>query len=140
MVDQYNLFHLLHQTTRSFSKSFNEKIAPTGLYMAQWTVIYYLIQNGPSSQITMSSYLNLEAPTMTRTLNRLEELGFIVRKEGKDRREKIIHLTELAIEKVPEWEQQVMEFEQPLFEQLTEEEMEMTRNVLNKINHIIQNK
>lgn len=133
MLDKYNLIHQLNQTTRQFSKSFNERIAPSGLYIAQWTVLSYLQTKGPTSQIQMSQYLNLEAPTLTRTLNRLEKLNLIIRKEGKDRREKIIHLTDLAQEKFPEWEKQIREFEQPIFEQLSDDELQTTLAVLEKI-------
>jgi len=81
----------------------------------------------------MSSYLGVEAPTMTRTIKRLENAGLIVRKEGKDRREKIIYLTDLALSKIPNWEAEIEQFEAPLFESLTDSEIRISNEVLEKI-------
>lgn len=130
MKDTNQLIHLLHLASRQFSKSFNEKHAPHGLYVAQWTVIRYLLKNGPSTQVAMSTYLGVEAPTMTRTITRLENSGLICRIEGKDRREKIITLTETAMRKIPDWEAEVKKFEQPLFESLSDSEVEIAEKVL----------
>lgn len=133
MKDTNQLIHLLHLASRQFSKSFNEKHARSGLYVAQWTVIRYLLKNGPSSQVAMSTYLGVEAPTMTRTITRLEKSGLIKRIEGKDRREKIITLTETALLKIPVWETEISNFEHPLFESLTADEVEITEKVLRTI-------
>ena len=133
MKDSKQMVHLLNLASRQISKSFNERMAPSGLYAAQWTVIRYILKNGPSTQIAMSSYLGVEAPTMTRTINRLEKAGLIVRKEGKDRREKIINLTDLALSKIPNWEAEIDQFEAPLFESLTDSEVSIANKVLEKI-------
>lgn len=133
MKDSKQLVHLLNLASRKISKSFNERMAPSGLYAAQWTVIRYLFNNGPSTQITMSTYLGVEAPTMTRTITRLEKSGLIVRKEGNDRREKIIHLSDLALSKIPEWEIEITRFEEPLFDKLTDSEIESAKKVLETI-------
>ena len=133
MKDSKQMVHLLNLASRQISKLFNERMAPSGLYAAQWTVIRYILKNGPSTQIAMSSYLGVEAPTMTRTINRLESAGLIVRKEGKDRREKIIYLTDLALSKIPNWEAEIEQFEAPLFESLTDSEIRISNEVLEKI-------
>ena len=78
----------------------------------------------------MSSYLNIEAPSMTRTITRMEKAGLLVRREGQDRREKVIYLTESAKEKIPEWEREVNQFEEPLFEHLSQQEIDAARKVL----------
>lgn len=133
LKDTKQFIHLLHLASRQFSKSFNEKLAPIGLFAAQWTIIRYLNNHGPSSQVTMSTYLGVEAPTMTRTIARMEKAGFIRRIEGKDRREKIITLTEWTISKIPEWEQEINLFENPLFESLSDAEMDAAEKVLQTI-------
>ncbi|MBD3110000.1 MarR family transcriptional regulator [Bacillus sp. AGMB 02131] len=130
MKDTKQFIHLLHLASRQFSKSFNDHFAPAGLYAAQWTIIRYLAKNGPSSQVAMSQYLGVEAPTMTRTLSRMENAGFIKRIEGKDRREKIITLTNLTISKIPDWDREISQFENPLFGPLTVSEVETAEKVL----------
>lgn len=56
-------------------------------------------------------YLNVEAPTITRTVARLEKLGLVRREEGADRREKIVYLTEKALQQMPAVEASVLKFE-----------------------------
>lgn len=105
-------------------------MSPKGIYSAQWSVLRYLNIHGPSTQITMSSYLNVEAPTMTRTIKRLEQMELIKRNAGKDRRENIIQLTEMAKKKITEWEKDIAEFEDPLLEEISFEDIETTKKVL----------
>lgn len=133
LKESTDLFHLINQTSRQFSKAFNEKFVPSGLYLAQWTVLRYLHLHGSSSQVQMSSYLNVEAPTMTRTLARLEKLGLIERKEGQDRRQKLIQLTPLALKKAPVWLEEVQSFTNPIYNQISEEELQITLRVLTKL-------
>ncbi|WP_019241573.1 MULTISPECIES: MarR family winged helix-turn-helix transcriptional regulator [Bacillus] len=132
------LIHTLNQAARQLAKSFNEQFVSSGLFIAQWTVLRYLQNHGPSTQIQMCNYLKVEAPSLTRTLNRMEKQGLIIRKEGIDRRAKEIHLTPLALEKIPEWKEQVDDFENPIFDTLTAEEMETTIKVLTKIVSALQ--
>ena len=60
----------------------------------------------------------------------MENAGFIKRIEGKDRREKIITLTNLTISKISDWEREISQFENPLFESLTVSEVETAKKVL----------
>ena len=45
---------------------------------------------------------------MTRTLTRMETMGWIIRTEGKDRREKLISLSETAIKMIPVWQEELI--------------------------------
>ena len=132
-MERNNLFHIINQTSRQISKSFNEQLVPKGLYMAQWAVIRYVKKNGPSSQKQMCDYLHVEAPTMTRTLNRMEELGLIQKTESLDRRAKIIRLTPKAEETYPKWEKEVDAFVNPVIGTLSDDELAATIHTLKKI-------
>jgi MarR family transcriptional regulator for hemolysin len=46
--------------------------------------------------VELSRYLYVEKPTVTRTINRLEELGYVEQVPSKDKREKRTQLTELG--------------------------------------------
>ena len=61
----------------------NERVSPTGLFGAQWAVIFRINQTGSCTQTELCQYLNVESPTMTRTLTRMETMGWIIRTEGK---------------------------------------------------------
>ncbi len=132
-MERNNLFHIINQTSRQISKSFNEQLVPKGLYMAQWAVIRYVKKNGPSTQKQMCDYLHVEAPTMTRTLNRMEELGLIQKTESLDRRAKIIRLTSQAEQTYPKWEKEVEAFEIPVIGTFTDDELATTIQTLKKI-------
>ncbi|MGM0972356.1 MAG: MarR family winged helix-turn-helix transcriptional regulator [Bacillota bacterium] len=121
--NQSELFHSINQFTRHFSKVLNESLVPLGLYAAQWTIIYRLKTGGPSTQKEISSYLGVEAPTMTRTLARLEKSGWITRTAGKDKREKLISLTDAAILEYDNWLAAVRSSESNVLQNITEEEI-----------------
>ncbi|KAF0820634.1 MULTISPECIES: MarR family winged helix-turn-helix transcriptional regulator [unclassified Cytobacillus] len=121
--NQSEFFHSINQFTRHFSKVLNESLVPLGLYAAQWTIIYRLKTGGASTQKDISSYLGVEAPTMTRTLARLEKSGWITRTAGKDKREKLISLTDAAILEYDNWLAAVRSSESNILQNITEEEI-----------------
>ncbi|MBT2688455.1 MarR family transcriptional regulator [Bacillus sp. ISL-47] len=121
--NQSEFFHSINQFTRHFSKVLNESLVPLGLYAAQWTIIYRLKTGGPSTQKELSAYLGVEAPTMTRTLARLEKSGWVTRTAGKDKREKKISLTEAANQEYANWLQAVRTNESHVLNNITEEEI-----------------
>ncbi|WP_444508888.1 MarR family winged helix-turn-helix transcriptional regulator, partial [Enterobacter mori] len=79
-------------------------------------VIFRINQTGSCTQTELCQYLNVESPTMTRTLTRMETMGWIIRTEGKDRREKLISLSETAIKMIPVWQEEVDTFEEKTLE------------------------
>lgn len=131
--NQSEFFHSINQFTRHFSKVLNESLVPLGLYAAQWTIIYRLKTGGPSTQKEISSYLGVEAPTMTRTLARLEKSGWITRTAGKDKREKLISLTDAAILEYDNWLAAVRSSESNVLQNITEEEISMMIRLMAKM-------
>ncbi|MBG9449541.1 MarR family transcriptional regulator [Cytobacillus firmus] len=131
--NQSEFFHSINQFTRHFSKVLNESLVPLGLYAAQWTIIYRLKTGGPSTQKEISSYLGVEAPTMTRTLARLEKSGWIIRTAGKDKREKLISLTDAAILEYDNWLAAVRSSESNVLQNITEEEISTMIRLMEKM-------
>jgi MarR family transcriptional regulator, transcriptional regulator for hemolysin len=121
--NQTQLLHSLNQFSRHFSKALNEALIPLGLYSAQWTIIYLIKTNGSSTQKTLAQYLGVEAPTMTRTIARLEKSGWITKLIGADKREKQIVLTEAAMNKYEEWHQAVRACESRVLKTIEDEEI-----------------
>lgn len=131
--NQSEFFHSINQFTRHFSKVLNESLVPLGLYAAQWTIIYRLKTGGPSTQKEISSYLGVEAPTMTRTLARLEKSGWITRTAGRDKREKLISLTDTAILEYDNWLAAVRSSESNVLQNITEEEISTMIRLMTKM-------
>lgn len=127
------LFHHFFQQHRYMTNQLNVVLAEYGLFSAQWTIIFLLKQNGPMSLTAIWKYLNVEAPTVTRTVVRLEKLDWVRREQGTDKREKIVHLTEAALERFPQIEASVLEYEQRMAQSLTKQEQQMLMDLLLKM-------
>lgn len=127
------LFHLFFQQNRYLVNKLNEVLKPHGLYSSQWSILFLLHQNGPMSLTAIWKYLNVEAPTVTRTVNRLESLGWVERLGALDKREKMIFLTKKGVEQFPPIEAAVRSFEQEIEKKLSQEDQELLKGILKKI-------
>lgn len=125
--------HNVNQLARSFTKKLNEKISPLGLFSSQWGIVLYLHKKGQCTQIELCKYLGVEAPTITRTLARMEEMGLVIRTEGKDKREKNIKLTDIANQEFPKWYEAAISVEVESTSNISEEEVEIFNRVLEKM-------
>lgn len=125
--------HKVNQLGRRFSKHLNEGISSYGLYSSQLVIAMYLHLHGECAQSELGQYLCVEAPTITRTITRMEKSGWVERREGNDRREKIISLTEKAIGVYSEWEEISEDIEKRALEGIENEELEVFERVLEKM-------
>jgi len=127
------LGHKSNQLSRSFNKKLNEKISPLGLYASQWGIVLYLYEKKECTQIELSQYLDVEAPTIARTLARMEEMGWVIRQAGNDKREKHIRLTENALDMFPKWYEAASFIEIEAIKDIDKDELEIFSNVLQKM-------
>jgi MarR family transcriptional regulator, transcriptional regulator for hemolysin len=123
----HELFHTLHQLSRQLTNRLNDALKPFGLYSAQWSVLFVLHTKGSLTQKELSEYLFVEAPPMTRTIQRLVKQGYVKQIPGKDKREKYIQLTEEAVKEFPNWEHAVTQCNQTLLKNFPESsQLELT--------------
>lgn len=127
------LFHTFFQQYRFLINHLNEALKEHGLFSSQWTILFVLKEQGPMTLTAIWKYLDVEAPTVTRTVARLETLGLVKREEGADRREKIVHLTDEGLALMPEVEASVLAFETAMMANLTEEEVIQLERLLRKM-------
>ncbi|AWE07067.1 MarR family transcriptional regulator [Lysinibacillus sp. 2017] len=127
------LFHILFQQNRYLVNQLNDVLKNHGLFNSQWTILFLLHENGPMSLTSIWKYLNVEAPTITRTVSRLEVLGWVERQQGIDKREKIITLTPYANEQFPTVEASVLAFEQQMIQNLNNEDQQLLIHLLKKM-------
>lgn len=125
--------HKINQLARSYTKKLNEKIAPLGLHSSQWAIVLYLYEKKQCTQIELSEYLCVEAPTVTRTLTRMEKNGLISRELGSDKREKHIRLTEKACSMFPKWHEAASIIEVYAVNNIDKEDLSVFTNVLEKM-------
>lgn len=80
---------------RSMRTVLSRNLLATGLYAGQDGVILALAEEGGLTAGALAARLGVKAPTMTRTIGRLEAQGFVERKPDEtDGRLTVVHLTE----------------------------------------------
>lgn len=80
---------------RSMRTVLSRNLLATGLYAGQDGVILALSEEGGLTAGALASRLGVKAPTMTRTIGRLEAQGFVERRPDEaDGRLTMVHLTE----------------------------------------------
>lgn len=111
----------------------NEKLSEYGLSYSLWQVIYYIKNNGPSVLVDISNYYHVEKPTITRRVHRLQEMDIIKVIPGKDKREKLIQLTDLGENIYQSCRKMITVLEESVMEGIPIEEQMAAFQVLPKI-------
>ncbi len=120
-MDSNRLMHQLYQTTRAISQGINYCLADYGLYSSEWSILMSLKELGPTSQISLANYLNVEPAAISKSVIKLEEKQLIERKPGNDRREKNVFLTDRALAQYNQWEEAIQKHRQEVLADLPEE-------------------
>ncbi|SFL34397.1 DNA-binding transcriptional regulator, MarR family [Gracilibacillus orientalis] len=132
-MDTSHLLHLYNQKLRLFQNELNITLKKFGLFHSQWTILYTLYQKGKMTQTEIWQYLKVEAPTITRTLVRLEKNGWIERKVGTDKRERVVTLTEKAESTYLDIIEAVKQTEEMFLNQLSKQEKIALQQLLEKL-------
>ena len=126
-------FHQFILLYRPFEHHLNIQLGKHHLHRAQWSTLYYLFNTGSATLVELSNYQSVEKPTVTRTINRLEELGYVEHLPGKDKREKRMQLTELGRNIYMEVRMTIDQFEQDILKGISEEEQLKTIRIMEEI-------
>ena len=118
---------------RPFEHHLNDQLSKYGLYRAQWSTLYYIFNNGSGTLVEISNYQSVEKPTVTRTINRLEEMGYISHVPSKDKREKRMQLTDLGKKVYMDIRVTIDQFEQEILNGISEEEQLETIRIMEEI-------
>nr|WP_256521946.1 winged helix DNA-binding protein [Halobacillus sp. A5] len=89
--------------------------------MSHWAVIFQLHENGQLTQKQLKDKLNIEAPPLSRTITRLEELGYVEKFTSADKRTNNIKLTAAGESNYPRWQSSIQKAEAILLNQLGEQ-------------------
>ncbi|MFD6208612.1 MULTISPECIES: MarR family winged helix-turn-helix transcriptional regulator [unclassified Peribacillus] len=124
---------------RPFENNLNIQLNQHDLHRAQWSILHYLSNYGSATLVELANYQNVEKPTITRTITRLEELGYVEHVPSKDRREKRMRLTELGSKIYSEVRVTIDRYEQDILKGITEEEQLAAIRIMGEIrNNIIK--
>ena len=111
----------------------NELMSTYDLSYSLWQVIFYIKNNGPSTLIDIANNYNVEKPTITRRVHRLEELQMVKQIPGMDRREKVIQLTEAGEEIYQACRKKITALEKSVMAGIENDEQMITFQTLPKI-------
>ena len=106
----FNQYRLMY---RPFINQLNVQLEPYQLYSSQWAVLRFLKDKGPHSFVDIANFMSIEKPSVTKLVHKLVELGYVETVAGKDKREKLVHLSTYGEELVQEIKSQL----RPFFEQ-----------------------
>ncbi|GEK33036.1 MarR family winged helix-turn-helix transcriptional regulator [Kurthia sibirica] len=126
-------FHNLLQKTREFTTGANHVLKKHDLFSAQWSVLFTIEKHGVMTLTEIWKYLNVEAPTTTRTVNRLVDRGLLQHEPGEDRRLKRVSLTQAGKDKYDEVKKEIEQYENNFAKGLTKEEVAQFELLLQKL-------
>jgi DNA-binding MarR family transcriptional regulator len=83
----------LRRATRIVTRIYDQELKKANLEITQFGLLTALAITGEVNQKRLSEGFAMDSTTLTRTLERLREQGWITAKQGKDRRERLFSLT-----------------------------------------------
>ncbi|UOQ84905.1 MarR family winged helix-turn-helix transcriptional regulator [Gracilibacillus salinarum] len=133
MQEPHTFFYQLILLYRPFEKKLNDLLQQHDLHRAQWIILYYLSNFGPSTNVEISTYQGVEKPTITRTMSRLEALGLVTHRQGNDKREKKMMVTDYGNHVYLKVRQSIDQFEKEILAGISEEDQVETMRIFKEI-------
>lgn len=133
----FRIFMALH---RPFVNKLNELLSEYELSYSLWQVIFYIEKNSESTLSEISKYYNIEKPSITRRVQNLEEKNIVKQIKGKDKREKLIVLTDEGVEICKDCRKKIIKLEEQVTSCLEKEEQIILQDYLIKIRENVLNK
>ncbi|MFV0349708.1 MAG: MarR family winged helix-turn-helix transcriptional regulator [Halodesulfovibrio sp.] len=122
----------LSEISRELRTVIDTRFKDHGVSNARWQVLWVLEELGePVSQKRIANLLGIESPTLVRMLDRLEEDGLVRRQpSADDRRVKLVELCPKAQPLLEDMHDTIVQFDQELYADFTEEELIRTHEIL----------
>ena len=83
----------LRRAARIASRRYDEALSPAGINVQQFTTLVTLNELGPVTITRLAQSLELERTAATRNLAIMEKGELIKRREGEDRRERLVEIS-----------------------------------------------
>jgi len=81
------------RAARALTQRYEEALRPLGLRSTQFTLLQALSLTGEVLQGKLGEILALDSTTLTRTIEIMVDRGWVIKREGKDRRERYLRLS-----------------------------------------------
>ena len=131
---------IINTVAKAFHKALDCELRKfTGVTVGQWKVMVMLVRQNGLTQREIADRLNLEAPTIIPIIDRMEKDGLVERKvDPDDRRNNRIYRTQKAEALWDDMFTCAVKVRQLSLKDIAENEIQVTRNVLEKILHNLQ--
>ncbi len=126
----FNQYRLMY---RPFINQLNVQLEPYQLYSSQWAVLRFLNDKGPHSFVDIANFMSIEKPSVTKLVHKLVDLGYVETVAGKDKREKLVHLSKYGEELVQEIKSQLRPFFEQALAGVPQQDIEIATQVLARI-------
>ncbi|HJV76872.1 MAG TPA: MarR family transcriptional regulator [Paludibacter sp.] len=127
---------LVGKISTAINRTFLRAFVNEGIYITteQWSVLACLWQKDKVTQQTLCSLTAKDKPSMTRLIDKLEKRNLVIRvSDHNDRRINLIHLTEAGLDLQQKATEIVQMVATKTLNNITDEELDISRNVLRKI-------
>lgn len=124
-------------TARQWRARVDERLAFLGLTQAKWVPLRYLSRAGGClPQRKLVEQTGIEGPSLVRTLDDLERLGLVERRDGDaDRRTKTVHLTDKVEPIIGEITRRADSLREEILDGISDQDIALFRKVLGQISH-----
>ncbi|WP_417763318.1 MarR family transcriptional regulator [Shewanella sp.] len=139
---EHSLAEHLGRCQRLWRMVADAELAPLGLTHPRWTALWKLRRMGDAiSQKHLAESLEIELPSLMRTLGQLEEQDLIKRVNSEtDKRARIVYLTEAGKQLITQLESKIVAVRAELLRDITAEQLQVFETVLDKITASAQQK
>jgi MarR family transcriptional regulator, transcriptional regulator for hemolysin len=138
---QNNIGFIVNKTAKAFVKALDSELREkVGVTVGQWKVMVMLINQDGLTQKEIAERLGLEGPTLIPIIDKMEKDDLVVRKvDPLDRRNNKIYRTEKANELWNEMLKCAVKVRQVSLKDIPEENIDITKNVLERVYQNLRN-
>ena len=140
-MKELTIDYALRATWQSVARMYNEEAKGFGSTMAVGFTLLSIDPKTGTPSTALGPKMGMEATSLSRILKSMEEKGLIERKRNpKDGRGVLIHLTEFGLEKRNDSKNTVLNFNDKVKANISEEQLKCFFEVMDTINKLVSQK
>lgn len=131
-------FLQLHRFHKRYMQRLTSMLAGHELSNANWSLMQYLANEELATMSQIAKYWDVEKPTVSANVKTLTKRELIQLKQGNDRREKYISLTEKGEKLYENISPEIKFLQDQLLNNLTDEQQELFKKALSDMEKILK--
>lgn len=131
-------FLQLHRFHKRYMQRLTNILAVHELSNANWSLMQYLANEELATMSQIAKYWDVEKPTVSANVKTLTKLEIIQMKQGNDRREKYISLTEKGEKLYENISPEIKFLQNQLLNNLSDEQQELFEKALSDMEKILK--